>query len=113
MTHYSFGLIGSEAFCFWYNAILRHEYGVDIMSKEIDLQEFERVEEILWRGTKKQMEALRALPPDKTVSYLFMPDIDSFDVVYGEMLSLSHKCHHPPKCVKFYGNQYRFDHNTE
>ena len=83
------------------------------MSKEKDLQDFELIEAILWRGTKKQMEALKALPSDKTVSYLFVPGIDSFDIVCGEMLSLGYKCNHPPKCVKFYGNHYRFDNSPE
>ena len=65
---------------------------------------FDDIYEILWDGTKTQIEALEGLD----LAFEYTPSCCSFTIRYEQAMSREHKAFEEPNCVKIYGNQHIF-----
>lgn len=66
----------------------------------------EDIEDILWDGTKTQIEKLEG----SGASYVYTPSCNSFTVKYGKFESKAIKLdmNNLPNCVKVFGNSHAF-----
>jgi hypothetical protein len=66
---------------------------------------FEDIYDILWDGTKAQINALSG----KDIAFKYTPSCSTFTIRAGNEMSLECKVDILPNCVKILGNKHSFD----